>query len=445
MRNKLGLIWTLIFIYNFCSAQELQKEQLEEDLKYLQLGIEENQPSLNIYCKDWKKQSDSLIKSLHKQEYSPFEAFTKVSQLCALAKEGHYSVGQMTDSLHKGFSKNEYRYLPLSVIIHNQSIYISKDYSNEQCLKEGDEILSINNLSAAEIRHILHSCIPGDGDIKTYKDLRIEQSFNWRYYLNVDQSETFNIEYKRADEQVGRCELNALSLKEHISNFKEHYPSSQDDKPEIFYSLEYYNDTAYLKLPSFDRMRMERFDIKAKKFYKNLFKEFAEKETPVLVIDLRGNTGGRREMALEIVPFIIQSRDQAEYLSKSISWKGKERTYKMPRPSKYRFKGQIFVLVDGLTFSNGSVVARYLREFAGAKIIGSESGSRYQGFAAGSKQYLVLPNLGLRIGIPCYHLIYSDDGQNPDSKQSGAIPDIKVSASLQEKIDGESWSFFGTK
>jgi C-terminal processing protease CtpA/Prc len=135
-----------------------------------------------------------------------------------------------------------------------------------------------------------------------------------------------------------------------------------------------------------------------------------------------------------MVPYILTESDQPDYLKKSISWKGKKKTYKMPKPSKSVFSGQIYVLVNGRTYSAGSTLARYLKEFSNATFIGEETGTRYEGFAAGSQQYITLPNSGLRIGIPRYHIFFPQSTKQQTSNR-GLLPDYQVEYTIQDRIN----------
>ena len=107
-----------------------------------------------------------------------------------------------------------------------------------------------------------------------------------------------------------------------------------------------------------------------------------------------------------MVPYILKDDRTAPYLKKTISWEGKTKTYKFPKRAKLAFSGQVFVLVDGRTFSDGNTLARYFHAFADATIIGEETGTRYEGFAAGSSHHITLTHTGLDIGIPRYHILF---------------------------------------
>ena len=119
----------------------------------------------------------------------------------------------------------------------------------------------------------------------------------------------------------------------------------------------------------------------------------------------------------------------------SLSWKGKIRKYKLPKVSKSNFEGEIYVLVNGASFSAASSLARYLKEYSNATIIGEEGGGRYEGFVAGSKQHLSLPNSQIKLAIPRY-LNYFPKSQKQTTSNRGIIPDYEVKHRIQDYIKG---------
>ncbi len=197
-----------------------------------------------------------------------------------------------------------------------------------------------------------------------------------------------------------------------------------------FYELEFADNYGYLRLKSFDFKLVNKYEIKAKDFYTNIFEKLAENGTENFIIDLRGNTGGRTAFSAEIVPFIIQDAED-DYLKKSISWKGRTSTFKFPKKDKLAFAGQIYVLVDGLTFSTASSLARFLKEYGKAIVVGEEAGGRYEGFVGGSSEVITLPNAAIPVYIPRYHTLFP-----PSNKQTtehrGLIPDMIITNSITD-------------
>ena len=98
---------------------------------------------------------------------------------------------------------------------------------------------------------------------------------------------------------------------------------------------------------------------------------------------------------------------------------------------KNHFDGEVYVLTDGLTFSTGSFVAAKLKESRNAVIVGEETGGGAVGFNAVLSWSLLLPNSGVRMNLPIYHVDVM-----PDQKDEGrgVLPTISVDPDLEERV-----------
>ena len=433
MKNIIYLFLLSIGVPLF--GQGLSKDQLTEDLVQLKEAIQTYNPALDSYNPNFSAEAESLISSITADQISPIESYGFISQLCALSNEGHFSVGTWEDEVHAGFLNNEYRYIPISVRVSQGKLVLWIDNSMEQSLNRGDEILSINGLMAKEIMDQLYKSFPSDGSIKTYVDRNIERGFSWMYYLYVDYPDTFQLEIKDISGSIEQHQIQALTRDKQFENYARFYPKSEekDNEEDAFFTLKHVGEVSYLTLPSFDFRIVEKYDIKSKRFYKDIFSELEEKKVKYLVIDLRGNTGGRNEFADDIVPYIQKNGVEAPFLKKTVSWEGKTKTYKMPGRSKLAFSGKIYVLVDGRTYSAGNTLARYLREYANATMIGEETGTRYEGFAAGSNHIITLKNSQTEIGIPRYHIVFPKSEKQPTSNR-GLLPKYHMKYTMEDMI-----------
>jgi hypothetical protein len=417
-------------------GQQLSSEQLRQDLLELKNAIQEYNPALEIYNPDFDGNAHSLLAQVPGDSVTYIEAFQFFSELCAMSNEGHFSLGDWSDTVHAGFLGNTYKYLPLSVNIVQGKIIIWIDNSKEQSTERGDEIVSIDGLTANHILARFYEVYPADGDITSYVDRNIEFGFSWMYYLYISQADISDLVIKDKDGKSKEISISALTRDTQFENYAKYYPeraNNNNTEEEAFYTLRYEGNTAYLTLPSFDYRQVEKYDINSKQFYKDLFTKLKNNQTKHLVIDLRGNTGGRNEFADDMVPFIMKKSAEAPFLKKTISWNGKERTYRFPKRSKLAYRGTVYVLVDGRTYSAGNTLARYLVEFGDAIVIGEETGTRYEGFAAGSTQYVTLTHSGLKFGIPRYHILFPKSAKQLTSNR-GLLPHHAIRHSIEDIV-----------
>ncbi len=432
------LLALIFFQFGELRGQSLSNTQLYDDLIQLKNAIAEYNPALEVYNPKFNTNVDRLIAKIPKDSVSNIETFKWISQLCALSNEGHFALGSWKDKVHSGFLQNEYQYLPISIKIIKGSIYVWNDNSGEQLLNRGDEILSMNTMKAEDILSRLYSALPSDGSINTYQDRIIERGFSWMYYLYIFPTDSYHLEIKDTAGNTKKITIQGLTRDMQSKNFAKYNADNVKKKGgnEAFYTLEFKDNVAYLTLPSFARKLVEKFEVKSPQLYKTIFTQIDAKQMQHLVIDLRGNTGGRNEFADDMVPYILKGSVQSPFLRKTISWKGKEKIYKFPKPSKNAFKGNVYVLVNGRTYSAGSTLARYLYEYADATIVGEETGTRYEGFAAGSKQYVTLTNSQLEIGIPRYHIVFPVS-EKQQTINKGLLPKINVMYTVEDLNNGK--------
>lgn len=438
MKLFLSTIITLLLISQLFS-QDYSRDQVIEGLKSLKANIEAYNPALKDYNPQFEEQAQKIIASVDQTTYSAIALFKLVTELCAISNEGHFAIGSWNDTPHSGFTANTYRYLPVGVQITNNKIYLWNDYSNENQLERGDEITSINGKSSSEILAQLMRFTESDGNIEGYAYWLIRSGFNWRYYLYIESPETFEINYKKLNTgEEDQVTIQALTNEDLLANYRKKNPTQEKAEESVkdVYELDFNQTYAVLKLKSFTRSKLEKYDLKSTKFYQEIFESINAKGVSTLIIDLRNNSGGRKEFANDLVPFIMQIDSNDPYLRKSISWAGKKKEIKLPKKHKSSFQGDVFVVVNSRTFSAASSAARFLKEYANAIVVGQETATRYEGFSAGSKQYVTVPHTDIEIGIPRYQTIYPVS-QKQTTTNRGLIPDHLINYSIKDLIDGK--------
>ncbi len=402
-------------------------------------NIRKYNAALNVYNPNFGEEVQAVISSVQDDSIAPLQYYGLVSRICALSNEGHVNIGGWDDDFRKGIPDGSYKYMPFSVDIVSGRAYVRRDFTPGHHFQQGDEILSINNTPVSDILKELRGHIPTDGSITTHADRILSFVFPFYYYIYIAQPEKYDIQYnaiKTGREQMVTLPARNKTAQESI--YKISYPELANAKHEEsiadFYELKHEERYALLKLKSFNYGLIEKYHLDAHKFYEEIFSELEDKNINNLVIDLRDNMGGRNEFADDIVPFIIKKDNDDPYLKKTISWEGKERIYKLPRRNKHAYNGKVFVLVNGKTFSAASMLARYLKEYANTIVIGEETGTRYEGFAAGSNESVHLPNSNLRIDIPRYHILFPKS-QKQKTSNKGLLPDHEVENSVSDIVN----------
>lgn len=419
--------------------REFSLSQLQEDFRFLKQSFDTYNPALGIFHprSSFEERYQELYAELNKP-LSDVEFYPYVMQLGAATREGHTFVQSDTvTQIFQGFFRNEFAYLPISVQGASGKVYVWSNFSPDSTLERGAQILSINDRTTEEIVEHLSKFVIADGDIQTYKSEKAVDRFVSYYYWFLEKPKSFKIRYiPLGGKGIKEITLPAMVRDSMIAWRDRRYGKPKPRKEDIstVYTFSVDGDMAVLDLNTFNRQLKDKYKIKPKKLYKEIFKELREKEVKHLVIDLRNNTGGRREYAKHLLPYLMKQK-YSGLLQRDKSWKGRTTQKKFPNPKQLAFDGQIYVLTNWRTFSNGSIVTIYAKEFGDAIVIGQEPGSRYEGFAAGSTQYVTLPNTKIRVGIPRYLLQSTYPIQKTSLKNRGVVPDYPIKYQIQDYID----------
>lgn len=420
--------------------EQFSVRELREDLAFLKMSIEKFNPALYQY--NHKAEFDRLFDEIYQSIDEPLtrlEFFKAVSLLTAGAKEGHFVIGSVHNKVSKiysGFFDGTFQYLPLGLTFLDNRAYISGSHRADSTLQKGWEVLEINGEKMGRIIERLLPFIPADGDILTAKYYKLNTNFPVLYYWYIDQPANFKLKVlPTGSSSPFTVNISATNHMAMTNRPEEGIDDEYEPKKDIneFYELKLEQALAVLKLKSFNHQLIEKYRIDPGEFYKSIFRKLADKNIKNLILDLRDNGGGSREFVRQLVPYLLKGKEEG-MLYQTVSYFGQMKKYPIPKPKPYAFKGKLYVLINGGSFSNGSVIARFAKEFADATIIGEESGSRYEGFATGSAAYVNLPNTLIEIQIPRYWIKYGHQSRQNTSNR-GVLPHYSIHYSIDEILN----------
>jgi C-terminal processing protease CtpA/Prc len=190
------------------------------------------------------------------------------------------------------------------------------------------------------------------------------------------------------------------------------------------------------------------------------FQDIATHGSTALVLDLRGNGGGRDALGRQLLQHLVdqpfQYYDDLVINSRTASfgryqaepdtvpeafveeWKdGKLHAVKHPNwgthsPAAPVFGGRVFALVDGASFSTTCEFLSHVRNLGRATVIGQESGGAYVGNTSGFISEIRLPHTGVVIGVPRMRYDLAVKPAKPFGR--GILPDVAVSYDIQERL-----------
>jgi C-terminal processing protease CtpA/Prc len=223
---------------------------------------------------------------------------------------------------------------------------------------------------------------------------------------------------------------------------------------------------AYMKLRSFTNGPY-------KAFYKESFTQIDSAKTKYFILDLRDNGGGRiaeidylyayltnkdyqfitesevksrtpflksvmsntTPNSLKVASAILYPVVAAHNLLKTKKREGKiyykfNRHNKVKHPNKLNYKGKLYVLINGNSFSASSLLSTHLKATKRAIFVGEETGGAYNGTVAGIYKIYQLPASRIKIRMGLMQ-IEAPQKQAPDGY--GIKPDVEVLPNVKDK------------
>ncbi|GAA4970897.1 S41 family peptidase [Algibacter aquimarinus] len=225
---------------------------------------------------------------------------------------------------------------------------------------------------------------------------------------------------------------------------------------------------AYMKIRAFSNGNY-------KKFYKESFAKIDSAKTTNFILDLRDNGGGRiaeienlysyltdkdyqfilesevnsripfmkylmsntTPVSLKVVsgllsPIIITGNlIKTKKKNGKLYYKFKES--KIQEPSPLNYKGKMYVLINGNSFSASSLISTHLKATKRATFVGEETGGAYNGTVAGVYKVYQLPTTKLKVRMGLMQ-VEAPQKQEPDGY--GIKPDVEISPTVKDRRAG---------
>ena len=420
--------------------------QLREDVDYLKETLEKVHPGLYWYTDKTTLESEfrTVGNSLKKQN-TELEFQHLISPLIEKIHCGHTVV---LPSMAKAENQKLHaKQFPLDLYLSGDTALVKTTHEN---IRKGDRVLSINGCAIPQIVGQLKASIAADGFNQTYKNFLLNHQFATLFARHFAGRDTLAITLADASGQLKRLTVGATTQNEQEST------QIEDATLLVYDSLR----TALLTIPS---LATEQ-DLPS--FLEESFEQMARRELKNLIIDLRNNQGGRDEygqllysylarepftyyrhisvatadtavlnrLAFGEVPFsqaipdysAAIRQENGTYLYTTHASLG------MHQPRAKAFGGNVYILINGGTFSSAAEFAAIAHSTRRATFIGEETGGGYYGNCSLGTPTLTLPNSKLRITIPVgkYQLAVSESLP----AGHGVMPHYRVDYSAQDVL-----------
>jgi hypothetical protein len=422
----------LYFFVIFCftgivSAQTfvdtLTPQQYRRDFAVLQQVLKTSYPSLYRF-KD-KRTMDRLFDSCYhtidkRTNAGGFYAMTKF--LFSALGDGHLSCSPSA-ALRKSFE--EQYCFPLTMVFLGEKVYNYCDYGS---VPIGAEIVAINNIPIGTIRKKLYHFVIGDGNITSYKNWVLSNVFWVYYYMVYGKQESFQVSYKLPGEACKSISLPATTRNEHVCTS---YTVPERDR---LLNLEYPNEkVAVLTIATFNDELLKTSKLNFRSFLDSTYSSIKQKGISKLIIDLRGNGGGADAYGAYL--YSCLTRKPFQYYRQLITLQRKLTVADHPglglqQPANIGFDGEVFVLINGLSFSATTEFCAVAKSNKRALFIGEETGGTYVGNTSGKFVERLLPNTQIKISVPTIQYVMAVKKEKLKSR--GIIPDHIVMPTMSD-------------
>ena len=445
--------------------------ELQEDVDALYQTMKEINPSLYNYRS--KRQVDSMFRALSGNIRKPMTATEARKELIVPAvvflQDLHYVV--YPSPAEEEYLRGNSLYFPFDIKISNGRMYIWHNLSADSMIadKGRTEIHAINGERAFQVIDRLEQYIVTDGNSKEAKRRQdLEESFRSYYALAYGREEQFQLSIIPQGESKPKNVTIAALKWEAINKIKDRRYNEPPQLP----GLET-RDEAKLGILSMKTFTPELEGVGAKKldyFIDSAFAILEQKGIEKLVLDLRGNIGGRLNYGGKLYsyltnkPFTYLDRVEVAYphTFKYINNTSLGRTYLTntygirqnedsvytlenfqyaheQKPAAHPYTGKLYVLTDGYTLSTTALLCAMLRAYRpDTYFIGEETGGAY-GNCSGMLTLLNLPNTGIRVYFPIrkyVSLAIKEPGKNKGYTDRGILPDTEVQTTIEGLMNG---------
>lgn len=456
--RKLLLILFLLFLsvksFPEATAAKFTVRQLKEDYHLLLKSLKEAHPGLYRYTT--KEQFERQAKEIENKLVHPMteeEFYKLVMPLIGNIKCGHTKWHRQNkpDDRYPFITANIF---PLKLYFVNNKAYVVNSYGTGKSIPVASEIISINGKKTHDIIKQLRPYITIDANVQSALYEELNHFFNGYYASFIANTPMYYVEYKVADKllkaRLAGVKLDAIRKRENRYR-KESKSPLRLSKPS--------QDVAVLTI---ERFYVNEDEPDFYNFIDSVFEALNKENVPNLIIDVRNNEGGVEEFGGYLYSYLsnkdfvyykkitLARKDEfsfRKYASlpkqydeerKLIEEKDGEFLWPMQEYSKQKppkpnaFKGKVYMLTNGFSFSVTSELAAVVHHNKRAVFVGEETGGAYYGDNSGVFAIVTLPNTKLTAGIPLMAFYMNVNGS--PLKDRGIIPAYQVTRTVSEVI-----------
>lgn len=490
--KKLALLLLFLVISSCVSVKQHNKKleipidatNLRKDVDFTRQKLEKLHPNLYWYIskEELNKKFDRLKLTIHKP-LKPNEFYQKLAPVIAKIKEGHLRLYPYDKRLTKKEIKdlknqkgllNRYNFT-----IHDDRIFVKDNADKIPNMNVGTEILTIKDIPVKNLLHQYKPLVNSDGENQTFQKYSMER--RWPIFFTAEYGilDSVKIDAKYQNElktfYIYREKITKEEKKKtEKENKKQQRSETGKTKDYNIVTKSFNRDlqfatkdsmVAYMKIKTFS-------GTFSRKFYKQSFQQLKNSPAKYLILDVRDNLGGSLAEINNLYSYLVSddfkfindievtsrfSMLHANYINEfpdllkpvavltyplyltgslfSVKKKD-ERFYvrnngifAVRKPKKNNFKGKIYVLINGSSFSASSIISSKLKGEKRAFLVGEETGGANDGTVAGRYSTEKLPHSKLQLPIG---LMLIQPNIEFTGTKKGVLPDHEIIPTLNE-------------
>lgn len=491
MKSFIWILFTLSFMsctsvakYNARLQQPIAPEQLKMDVDFTRKKLQKRHPQLYWYItqKELNKKFDSLKNNL-RDSLTPLQFYLQLAPIIADIHEGHLRLlppeKRWTKKELKKIENQKGLFSRMNYVVDGRRLFVKDNADQFENIKVGTEILAIKEIPTADYLARYEKLVNSDGYNTTFQ--RYSMARRWPVFFTIEnglldsvqvttlynkETRNFYLHRETITKKEKKDERKQTSIKKNNPVQKD-----RDYNPII---KAYNRDLQFLgKDSSIAFMKIKTFSgTYSRRFYRKSFEKIRRNQSTYLILDVRDNLGGSLSEIHNLYSYLSKedfrfinnievtsktSMFAADYLSNlstvmkpagiivypfyvlgtafsSFQKEGKvylrnNTVFTKKRPQKNAFRGTVYILINGSSFSASSILAARLKGEKRATVVGEETGGTNDGTVAGRYSTVKLPHSGLYLPIGLMliqpAITFSEEGR-------GVIPDIPVTLTLQE-------------
>ena len=471
-------------------------KKLRSDVDYTHRKLERLHPSLYRYIskEELDRKFDSLKLAIT-SPMTGRDFFFRLSPVVASVRQGHTRLFPPTRRLTKKEEAKVYRYgtSPLANLRlgwFDRRLFLTEKIVADSTLKPGTEFLSIDSITPQQLFAKYTPTFASDGFNTTFYDRVFSKRFASYFYFEKGLRDSLlcrvsyqgiprsvwlkmpSVKKKKKEKAVlseqAKREQKALKQAKKLQGYD---PVAKTFSKELRFATE---DSAVAMLTIRDFVKG-----KYRRFYADTFSKLDSQKAKTLIIDLRDNTGGNLSdiqclysyLAKQDFHFVepalvtsktslwhdayfnVQSPEQFALrvlgtpgwlvynsITSLITHKKEDGRYYFYYPPIWKkhprtdhFRGKVYVLINGCSFSASSVLSANLKGSGRAVFVGEETGGSFNSCVAGQMPSFMLPGSKLKLSFGLLE-VTTPYRCSPDGR--GVMPDTPIIPTLDDRLKG---------